>query len=1674
MQTLLEYITSLQDQGLKSEDIFAKAQEFKKKNKKKEVKKDPPVKEGKTPVVTEKDTTVATATPIVSNLVNEVFSDSSFGSGPSPLTFTNPYNQSFDDLGKNIMDETFRGGLSFSEYNKQQEEYKKQLAAYNKAKKEAKDIVRRQQQGIDLLNSDDYDTQTVIRINAPKGKKIRGKDGIASSYVDLTFEEIQQKINEGKGGFARVKSVEEYVSSQPLAEYVTYVRGNKDGSGEVFEGVINVLPEVKVQKYDINSLSKELGINVWGVDQYNVQNLLYGLNSYANKNEGVSTAYDFNLTPEQYLENLDAGYNQTLYQRVADGEYLPGRDKVNLAINFTGEDVNQEGVDFVDVEKLFNYRKQVVSNEAENKFSTGNLQKDYDKISKIGENFLTDKEKNFKSLSRKEQNKIAQEEGYGEVLYFGDNIANLDLENVSEEEVELFTKSQELSETTELNVLKGSLIDSYYNVIGLAKEITSWDNAIPLEVDMNSARAKAWDGLNPYAISTGSTTMTDKVIAQMKKIAETGVIPKDAETISGSSPLVEAYNNALLDFKVVNRAIQLNRDPLTVERGVGGQEFIAGFKDMFGVSRDATDQESKERYLRLVEGSGFTFRPKSSTENDILYENIELDDETGRFFVKSNFMQDVGAGIPMLGEITFDMFLFGRGVRAAHTKAGNALIKLITNSKKLAKHPYVRKILTTGVKTQVGGINFAGGTLVNQLRTGKDIDLEEIRSSYNFGAALAFGHPLYDGIVKFINRGPIRNFLAKSTRDITKIGEYGLPKTIFRDVSAGFSGAVTYQFGTVATSGNFHEVSFRTTALETVKMVGLNFLMRGIPGVQMYLKQAQSDLIRINNSGKLKLESKKAAEDLGLIETSFFGKELPENPLQKLNEAFEKKLDEINKDKDSGKITEKEAEKRFNKAKKDYEMVDTQIAVNSAIEVIKSEKNSGNMPKESEFYIVSQKIKNGEKLNARDGEVLSYYGLDGVNMLYKQLGINKNAINDNALRSIILNESVINAQLNGKSFVLTPYGLTPLDPTEFVAPKGTPAYVNTREFLLEKQRLNSKVYELENLNKEKLSESEKLQNSETLKSTKEELKKYNKGGELYENIQNQITLAVTKAYEQDIQQVDPSAGKVVEAKTPEEFQKIYDESGFKAEDVKGKIAFTDKNGNKVINRDFALKQRNFTPVTHEIPHSILKDSFKDAQGNVTPEGIKMIDGVLDKLTPVQKKVLDQELASRYDVSGAKEKWYEENITVLAELIKRGEIQFSKSFGEGLAGLVPAFKKLLPNIEVNPETGKGIFDMLKAQDLSRVEIKETEKVKDQTAPENLELSASFSLSKNNSDTVNKLFEEKGKDASFEILELLRPTAVALARRFKNRPGYEEQLLVDEIMTGKRGMLDVINDYATKVAKGEKVGDLSLFLNNSFSTKTGFKRYIEIADRNLGKEFDQNLDDLAGLKDVAVEETTKEKEKVTATKRLPSEVKMKPEFVENLGIEVKEGQTPEQAIQEALKTQVLDSFKDVDIKKYKDLKTPRSLAEFYAKMLGIESEAGIKALMIPNRNFPAGEKAAATRAKQFILDNLQAIHSRINTPGFKQTKVGKALLTEKGDLKPGSLKTLRDIISGKNITVEGYDGKPIEFNPLENGKPVPLYRRSQPLKVVLSSYFKNNALEYLEGDAGQRANFRILRR
>ena len=62
-----------------------------------------------------------------------------------------------------------------------------------------------------------------------------------------------------------------------------------------------------------------------------------------------------------------------------------------------------------------------------------------------------------------------------------------------------------------------------------------------------------------------------------------------------------------------------------------------------------------------------------------------------------------------------------------------------------------------------------------------------------------------------------------------------------------------------------------------------------------------------------------------------------------------------------------------------------------------------------------------------------------------------------------MNESLIDAQLNGKSFILTPYGLQPINPTEFVTPKGSKARAKTREFLRKRLELDIQISRLKKL-----------------------------------------------------------------------------------------------------------------------------------------------------------------------------------------------------------------------------------------------------------------------------------------------------------------------------------------------------------------------------------------------------------------------------------------------------------------------------------------------------------------------------------------------------------------------------------------------------------------------------------
>ena len=209
--------------------------------------------------------------------------------------------------------------------------------------------------------------------------------------------------------------------------------------------------------------------------------------------------------------------------------------------------------------------------------------------------------------------------------------------------------------------------------------------------------------------------------------------------------------------------------------------------------------------------------------------------------------------------------------------------------------------------------------------------------------------------------------------------------------------------------------------------------------------------------------------------------------------------------------------------------------------------------------------------------------------------------------------------------------------------------------------------------------------------------------------------------------------------------------------------------------------------------------------------------------------------------------------------------------------------------------------------------------------------------------------------------------------------------------------------------------------------------------------------------------------------PSEtVRYKDEAVKNLKLTPKKGQSNKDAIEAKISEVITEAYKGKDITRFKQTANiPESVAKLYADMFGITTASGIKSLRVKAQNVPKGDASGITRARQFLIENAAADFARIprtkddfvkagraGGTGVYQTNLGKALYNKNGKLT-GSLKNYIDIVSGKNVTVNG-----IEFNALVEGKKLPIYRDAQHIKAALDFHIRNRAIETLQPAQGER--------
>jgi len=295
----------------------------------------------------------------------------------------------------------------------------------------------------------------------------------------------------------------------------------------------------------------------------------------------------------------------------------------------------------------------------------------------------------------------------------------------------------------------------------------------------------------------------------------------------------------------------------------------------------------------------------------------------------------------------------------------------------------------------------------------------------------------------------------------------------------------------------------------------------------------------------------------------------------------------------------------------------------------------------------------------------------------------------------------------------------------------------------------------------------------------------------------------------------------------------------------------------------------------------------------------------------------------------------------------------------------------------------------------------------------------SLSQTASNKVQEIYDAKGKDGAFEIIQQYEGMANKIANKYQDVPGFDRQLLVDEILTGKRGVIDMINEYdpSTKVP-------VAAYINKYLRSRS-----IEAANRILKQEFETDVTEARGV----IAEETKQPETIVSKKvKKPSETTVFDKATET-------------RIDEA----VSKNFKGDDVKFSDTKNVPKDVANIYAEKLSLNPQT----ITDKTRNYSKKDAEGLTKAKQFLLKNAKDDYARLpklkddfGKGTFVPKNVKDALYTD-GKLT-GSLKDYIDLIRERPI------------------KPIYRDRVGQTIRGLLNLAIRNRMLETAQPSQAKR--------
>ena len=133
-----------------------------------------------------------------------------------------------------------------------------------------------------------------------------------------------------------------------------------------------------------------------------------------------------------------------------------------------------------------------------------------------------------------------------------------------------------------------------------------------------------------------------------------------------------------------------------------------------------------------------------------------------------------------------------------------------------------------------------------------------------------------------------------------------------------------------------------------------------------------------------------------------------------------------------------------------------------------------------------------------------------------------------------------------------------------------------------------------------------------------------------------------------------------------------------------------------------------------------------------------------------------------------------------------------------------------------------------------------------------------MSKTASDKVQEIYTNQGTAGALDIIQEFKPIVNKIVQRRSEAPGFDRQLLTDEIETGERGILDLIQAYDP-----ESDVPLAAYINKFLPS-----RAIEASKRVLGEVFEG---DIAERVDIAEPTTEVEEVEITEKPKPPTNLR-----------------------------------------------------------------------------------------------------------------------------------------------------------------------------------------------------------